>query len=260
MFVFAKVIGFLLNPFNLLIWGLLGSVYCIYHERYSYAKKGLFVALLYLTFLGYVPLANWSLRQWENRSDQWIEAIDFNKVYGLVVLGGSFGNSLTPEERKEIPLNESAERVTKALELAKRYPHLKIIFSGASADIFPKGWSEAEMAKRFFVEQGIDASRLILDNKARNTQENVKEIKSVFLSQTNSEKTNWVLITSASHMPRAYQVFKKQGIEVKVLPVDYQTDLSGSWLGFDVVEGYHQWNILVHEILGSVWYKVNGWI
>ena len=57
---------------------------------------------------------------------------------GVIVLGGVIAEDVSAA-RGATALNESAERVTVAVELARRYPKLRIIFSGGTnALIFDK--------------------------------------------------------------------------------------------------------------------------
>ena len=90
---------------------------------------------------------------------------------GIVVLGGSLSPHVSPA-RNEVALNEAAERLTVAAELALRYPDARILFSGGSgALIFGEG-AEAEFAVRVFESFGIPRRRVILEDRSRNTLEN----------------------------------------------------------------------------------------
>ena len=51
---------------------------------------------------------------------------------GIVVLGGAISPALSLA-RGAVALNDAAERITAAVELARRYPNARIIFSGGTA-------------------------------------------------------------------------------------------------------------------------------
>ncbi len=70
--------------------------------------------------------------------------------------------------------------------------------------------------------QGVRSDNLIFENKSRNTFENIIYSKDII--KTN--KGTWGLITSASHMPRSYFGFKKQGLILEPISVDYRTGTS----------------------------------
>ena len=72
---------------------------------------------------------------------------------GVIVLGGVIG----PERsivRGQISLDDAAERVTAAVELARKYPNLRLVFAGGNASVFG-GPSEADFATLFFESFGV---------------------------------------------------------------------------------------------------------
>jgi uncharacterized SAM-binding protein YcdF (DUF218 family) len=174
------------------------------------------------------------------------------QLTGVIVLGGSFNSGLQSKERNEVSLNNSAERLTKILEIYKKNPRLLILFSGFSGELKPQGWSESDMAKKFFLDQGVKIDNLIFENQSRNTFENIKYSKDIITNY----KGIWGLITSANHMPRAFFTFKKQGLILEPISVDYKTGTSRMfWINFDISSGLSNWNIIFHELIGIAYYK-----
>src|SRR5262249_4377809 len=138
---------------------------------------------------------------------------------GLVVLGGA----VTPDVsalRNEVALNEAAERMTVAVELVRKYPQARLLFSGGNGELFASGATEAEVALRLFESLGVPRERILLEDRSRNTVENAVFSKSIVNPQPGER---WVLVTSAYHMPRAVGVFRKAGFAVEAFPVDYRT-------------------------------------
>jgi uncharacterized SAM-binding protein YcdF (DUF218 family) len=171
------------------------------------------------------------------------------------VLGGSFNSGLESKERNEVSLNSSAERLTKALEIYKKNPKLLILFSGFSEELKPQGWSESDMAKKFFLDQGVKLDNLIFENQSRNTFENIKYSKDIIANY----KGTWGLITSASHMPRSFFTFKKQSLILEPINVDYKTGTSRMfWINFDISSGLSNWRIILHELIGISYYKITN--
>jgi uncharacterized SAM-binding protein YcdF (DUF218 family) len=67
------------------------------------------------------------------------------------------------------------------------------------------------------------------------------------------------LITSASHMPRSYYTFKRQGLILEPIIVDYQTGSSPTfWINFDIRKGLVNWKLILHEIVGISYYKITS--
>jgi uncharacterized SAM-binding protein YcdF (DUF218 family) len=173
----------------------------------------------------------------------------------VVVLGGSFEKGSESKERNEVFINSSAERLTKALEIYKKNPRVFILFSGFSNAIKPQGWSESDMAKKFFLDQGVRIDNLIFENQSRNTFENIKYSKDIIANY----KGTWGLVTSAHQMPRSFFAFKKQGLILEPINVDYKTGTNRMfWINFDISSGLSNWSIIFHEFIGIAYYKVTN--
>jgi uncharacterized SAM-binding protein YcdF (DUF218 family) len=253
-FYIAKVANFLLNPLYILFFFLLVLVFLL---LFTNSKKIIIVSAKLLLFLflffGYTPLSNFLLSKIEDFIKP--SRYPIQQLTGIIILGGSFGLELESKERSEILLNDSAERLTKALEIYKKNPKVLIFFSGYSNKLKPTGWNESDIAKKFFLDQGIRFENLIFENKSRNTFENIKYSKDIIANY----KGTWGLITSASHMPRSYFGFKRQGLILEPISVDYKTGTSSEfWINFDIQKGLENWNAIFHEIVGISYYKITN--
>ena len=111
------------------------------------------------------------------------------------------------------------------------------------------------MAKKFFLDQGVRVDSLIFENQSRNTFENIQYSKNIITNY----KGTWGLITSANHMPRSYFAFKKQGLILEPISVDYKTGTSRMfWMNFNISLGLRDWNIILHELIGITYYKITN--
>ena len=253
-FYISKVFNYLLEPLYILSFFLLILILLVLFTNYK--KITIFSAKLLLIlflFFGYTPLSNFLL----NKLEDFIKPSKYpvQQLKGVVVLGGSFNSGLQSKERNEVLLNSSAERLTKVLEIYNKNPKIFILFSGFSGELKPQGWSEYDMAKKFFLEQGVRSENLIFENKSRNTFENINYSKDIIKNY----KGTWGLTTSASHMPRSYFGFKRQGLILEPISVDYRTGTSTIfWINFDIKKGLENWNIILHELVGISYYKITG--
>jgi uncharacterized SAM-binding protein YcdF (DUF218 family) len=253
-FYIAKVINYLLEPLYILSFFLIVLIILLLFTNFK--KLTIFFAkflLIVFLFFGYTPFSNFLL----NKIEDFIKPSKYpvQQLTGVIILGGSFDLELESKERNEVLLNSAAERLTKALEIYKKNPRLLILFSGASNKIKPIGWNESDMAKKFFLEQGVRVDNLIFENKSRNTFENISYSKDII----KNNKGTWGLITSASHMPRSYFGFKKQGLILEPLIADYRTGTSSIfWINFDIRKGLENWRLLFREIAGVSYYKITG--
>jgi uncharacterized SAM-binding protein YcdF (DUF218 family) len=253
-FYLSKIFNFFINPLHILFLVILIKLFIIFFIQ-SKKLVILFSKLFLILFLffGYSPLSNFLL----SKIEDYIQPSKYpiQQLTGVVVLGGSFDTGTESKERNQVFLNNSAERLTKALEIYKKNPRILILFSGFSNKLEPQSWSESDMAKKFFLEQGVRIDNLIFENQSKNTFENIKNSKDIIANH----KGTWGLITSANHMPRSFFTFKKNGLILEPISVDYKTGTSRMfWINFDITSSIINWNIIFHELIGIAYYKVTN--
>ena len=250
-FYLSKILTFFINPLHILFLIILIQLFIIFFIESK--KLVIFFSKLFLilfVFFGYIPLSNFLL----SKIEDYIQPSKYpvQQLTGIVLLGGSFNSGLESKERNEVFINSSAERLTKALEIYKKNPRLLILFSGFSNVLKPQGWSESDMAKKFFLDQGVKLDNLIFEKQSTNTFENVKYSKDIIASF----KGTWGLVTSAYHMPRSFFAFKKEDLILEPISVDYKTGTSRMfWINFDISLGLRNWSIILHELIGIAYYK-----
>ncbi|MBU3616659.1 YdcF family protein [Polynucleobacter sp. JS-Polo-80-F4] len=262
-FILSKVVQFLIEPLNwVLLFTLLALVFLSLRKPHL-CKRFLVLALIDLVLVGWLPASEVFLRALEDAVPKTeISKVATSDLGGIIILGGAIEDGEIAIDRGEVSIYSSAERVTKAFELIRKNPGLPYIFSGSSGRIIPKGMSESEAFKRLVQEQGLNEEQAHYENQSRNTYENALYLKPMIidfgLKTESTEQKPWLLITSASHMLRSEKVFQKQGIKVIPVPVDYQTAHRLQWTSFDLTDGAHNWNTLVHEIVGLFAYWITG--
>ena len=92
--------------------------------------------------------------------------------------------------------------------LAKRYPGAKLVFTGGSGAIEQGVSNEAEYARILLEQLGLPPDRVVFETTSRTTWENAVNTYALVKPQPSE---SWILLTSASHMPRAVGVFRKLG-------------------------------------------------
>lgn len=250
-FVFSKSLAFILTPSNLLlIIGLLGLILMLLRRW----KSGLYLltfAVLGVALAGWSPLGPALLMTLEDRFPKQ-EAP--STITGIVMLGGAVDIHIT-EARGSEAWNDQAERITAVAELANKFPNARIILSGGPGH--PDTISESSIARQALISMGISETRLELETKSRNTCENASESA---ISAKPASTDTWLLITSASHMPRAVACFRAANFLVLPFPVDYHTrgreDFSR--VQESVAKGLSQVDLAAHEWIGLVTYRLAG--
>lgn len=145
-------------------------------------------------------------------------------VAGIVVLGGSV-DWRVGEDRGQLTLDGAGERMLAALALARRYPEAQLVFTGLFEDALETEWRSDDGLGLLFepVLRGRDVAYL---GEARSTYE--EALLAVERIQPGAG-ANWLLVTSALHMPRAIGTFRTIGWSMTPVPVDYRSPATWQW-------------------------------
>jgi len=247
LFIIAKLVGFLIRIES---WGVvsIGVIWIsLVLGRQRIARAVSLFLLLCLTALSIFPVGDIALRQLEKVYSQ---AETPHQVDGIVVLGGS--EDVTASVYWSQPqLNGGADRIIAAMALAQKFPEARVILTGGSGrlrDANGISLSEAEIARQIFKNQGLDLSRVYLESSSRNTAENARA--SLKIAQPVAGDV-WVLITSAFHMPRSMQTFRKVGWQdLTPYPVDFRTRGFVDGMGWNLLHNISLLNTAISELVG----------
>jgi uncharacterized SAM-binding protein YcdF (DUF218 family) len=249
---FSKLFGFLVTASNLLlVAGLLGAL-ALLLRWYRIGQALLWTAVIGFVLIGFGPFDNILMRPLEDRFPR---PADVSEPTGIIVLGGAI-SSFTSITRNAIALSQEGERLSEAAALAHRYPKAMLVFSGATFGGEPT--TEASIAQRFFVELGIEASRILLETRSLSTAENAAFTRELIMPQPGQR---WLLVTSASHMPRAVGAFRRVGFPVIPYPVGYTTSgLASDYSSIqpDASGGLVRADVALHEWIGLFAYWLTG--
>lgn len=218
-YALGKLAWLALRPSNLLLLLALAGLLGCWRRRRPWAARLLAGSALALAFCILFPVGQWLIVPLENRFPR-LPALP-EGVAGVVFLGGSVDGPVT--RARGIPsFGDTMERFAAIPELARRLPGVPFFFTGGTAWRAREGsWPEAEVIRRFLEAQGLPEGRVTLEDRARSTRENA------LLTQALAKPLpgqRWLLVTSASHMPRAVGTFRQAGWPgVEAWPVDYRT-------------------------------------
>jgi uncharacterized SAM-binding protein YcdF (DUF218 family) len=253
VFWLPKLLDIIERPLDWVLFLLIASLLLAWRRRARAARRTMVAATLLLAFVGVVAVPQVILQQLEDAYPP--TARSPAEFEGLLVPGGGLDGGQRPFERGQTSLNEAAERVTIAVALARRFPHLKVVLTGYGGVGEPAQLSEAAGTKKFFEEQGVSTAHLLVEPSARNTAENAENARA--LPGVDPSKP-WLLVTSAWSMPRALLAFRKAGWNVEPFPVDYRTGTTISYFVYSIADGSAAWSRALHELLGMGWYWVTG--
>ena len=251
-FFLSKILSFLFTP---IVWILGLFIFSFFTKNDKRKRRSLITSLFMLLFFTNTAIYNCFMNLWEVPA---VKDMDIHEIYDAgIVLGGVISYDPTMDK---VQFLQASDRLMHAIDLYKKGIIGKIIFVGGSGSLIHPEFQEAVHVKKYLITVGIPDSNIIIESESKNTHENAMNIKPVLDKQF--PKGNFMLITSAFHMRRSLGCFKVAGI--KVTP--YSTDrMSGPWrwdLDFLIVPHVsvmESWDVLLHEWLGEIMYKLAGY-
>ncbi|MFB3925384.1 MAG: YdcF family protein [Syntrophales bacterium] len=170
----------------------------------------------------------------------------------IVVLGA--GHVSDPYLPATSQLSDTATlRLIEAVRIYRELPGCKLLLSGGK--IFDPA-SEAEVMASVARTLGINPEDIVLEAKSRNTEDQAKIIPSIVGRDT------FILVTSASHMPRAMALFKKSGVSPLPAPAGYTVKRSQGTIhpggAFLATESLAKSETAFYEYAAILWAKIRG--
>jgi uncharacterized SAM-binding protein YcdF (DUF218 family) len=253
-FYLSKILGFCLQPSALLLILLIAGTALLATRHYKTGWRLVLASTALLFVGGLLPLGTWLILPLEERFAR--ADLSGRPIDGIVVLGGMEDPRISAA-RHAHALNEAAERLTETAVLARRFPKAKIVVTSGAVEIVSAPDVGTDAIEVVLRDLGIGEDRLLREREARDTWENAAKSKALVGPKPGER---WLLVTSASHMPRAMGAFRKAGFAVEPWPVDYRTTgwRDVSRLMESPAEGLLRLELAVHEWLGLIAYRLTG--
>lgn len=250
-FILSKIIWFIVKPSNFISFILL-SGFCVFLRKPNAGRKLIYIGLALLLFSSLDFIPHYLMLLLENRISQ--GAIS-DKIDGIIILSGMVDKDAS--RSGSIELTEQADRIVEGVVLARRFPCAKLIITGSSGELtYGRKFIEADYLGTLAILLGVEEDRILVERNARNTHEHALELSKIL-----SKEQDFILITSAFHMPRSYGCFRKEGFKTIPYPVDYTTKVNlFKNISMDTflpkLENLNVLNIAVHEWLGLFIYRL----
>jgi uncharacterized SAM-binding protein YcdF (DUF218 family) len=257
MYVLKKIFSRLLFPIPLCIEVLLVGLLLLWFTRKQKAGKivvTLAGVLLFLFSSHFFSIM--LLTPLESRYPALFTApeayapVGLSEVKFVVVLAGGF----SPEAGRPITIQldeSSIARLIEGVRVSKVLNCCKLVLSGGPDSVSSPAQAMAQLAQ----DLGVGRQDMILETQSRDTDDQARVVAAIVGQQP------FILVTEASHMPRAMALFQKRGTHPIADPVDFRarhslaivpdevfpcaTELSGS-------------ERAVYEYLGLAWGKILG--
>lgn len=253
MFLLKKIIGPLMYPLTLCFLVMaVGLVMMWFTRRQKAGKVIVSAGAVLLLLFSYSGFSGLIARPLEYRYPPLVALEGLSEVRWVVVLGG--GAVPDPGQPANSQLvGSSLARLVEGVRIHRALPGTKLVLSGES--VFDPV-SPAELMAQAAELIGVEKDRMVVESRSRDTEEQARLVGRIV------GKEPFVLVTSASHMPRSMALFERQGMRPLAAPADYMVRKGDAGLSpgmfFPGAGSIAMAGIAVHEWVGLAWAKLRG--
>ncbi|MDD3735158.1 MAG: YdcF family protein [Candidatus Pacebacteria bacterium] len=247
MLFFKLIQSFILPSVFTFLLILLGLIF-LFLKKKKIAKILITIGIIFLYIFSITPFSDILILPLENQykipDKNMIDSTD--KL--VLLLGGLVSEDLPISSALS---NSTLKRGVEAtLIYLSRNSQMKIIISGSD----PLGLSldkEGIFVSKLMRDFGIEEEDIILETQSKNTYESAKNLKEILGDD------KFILLTSAYHIPRSMDIFKKQGFDPIAYPCDFQYQGHLSILDFlPDPKNLKKSNLAFHEYFGILFYRL----
>lgn len=242
----------LLLPLPILFLLIVLSVYMSWKKKDKSARIIISIAIGWFLVISTSFIPKLLVSNLENRYKVFsLQSLAGNsKPVNILVLGAGFS-----DDDRFPPNNNLSETA-----LARLCEGIRIhrIIPGSTLITSAKGWeneiSQAEVTAQAAIVLGVDSLRIKMQKKPENTWQEAEQYKQLF-----GDSAQLILVTSASHMPRAIYLFQKEGLHPIAAPANHQIKIGKHkrfWDWLPSIGNIIRMEFAFHEYIGLVWAKV----
>ncbi len=244
-FLLKKFVTFFVEPLGLVLTLLAIGLYFLYVKKYHLSKPILSGAFSLLLLFSYPPFANFLVQNLENQ----YQKFDYKTNVKYIHVLGS-GHTTDPSQPISSQISSTGtKRVLEGVIIHKNMPHSKIIFTGCEGNT---NTTNAVMNAKLAHALGVDYKDMIINGKPVDTKEETLFTKSLV------GDAPFVLVTSATHMPRAVMLFRSLGMHPIPAPTNYYKSEFRGYLRTPNSFSFYISTVAVHEYLGILWEKLKS--
>jgi uncharacterized SAM-binding protein YcdF (DUF218 family) len=253
LFVLKKIITLAIYPLSLCLTALVVGLFFIWFtRRQKLGKIIVTIGVVVLIFFSYGFFSNHLLSSLENEYSPLTDLKEVHGVKWIVVLGGGIVSDPKLPANGQIS-GSSLSRLVEGIRIHNNLKGSKLILSGGAVfDPVPEAKVLADVA----LSLGVGEENILLESVSKDTEDQAQNIQKIVKLHENER---FVLVTSASHMPRAVALFRSFGMQPIPAPIDFWVkNQSGiNPMGFfPSSSGLRKMERVFHEYLGLAWAKL----
>ena len=208
-----SILGSLINPSSLFILMCSVSVLLFLIKKYRDALRSFLVAMIFFVLVSTPFIPDLLVSHLENQYDPLIYSeLDTSSHYNILVLGAGFSYDKDLSAKNQLNLN-TLGRLTEGILIFSQLPNSTLVVSG------PKSCttvSQAEVACRAAVSLGVKPGNIITLDETFHTLS-----EAIAYRNLNRGRDKLILVTNATHMPRAMFLFQRSGLHPIPAPTNF---------------------------------------
>jgi len=243
-FFLKKVISFFIEPYGLIFLFFVFGIYLLLKNKNYYAKLSLLVAFFLYLLFAYPIFSNFLVTNLENQYPKYNYLHNIKYIH---ILGA--GHTDDPKQPLSSKLSsDGIKRIIEGILIYKQIPNSKIILTS----YYKYKMLNYPVNVKLAIALGVDKDDIIIGVKQQDTGDEADFTKSIVGNE------EFVLVTSALHMPRAMMLFKSRGLNPIPAPTDFKKTLYYDYFYIFDLDSIKQSSRAVHEYMGILWTKMRG--
>lgn len=247
-----SILAGLLLPLPILFLLFVLSGYLSWKKRHKSARIMLIISIIWFLVISTSFIPKLLISNLENQYKVFSlkSLIRNSKPVNILVLGAGFS-----DDDRFPPNNNLSEtalaRLCEGIRIHRLVPGSTLITSA-------KGWedeiSQAEVTAQAAIVLGVDSAQIKMQKKPETTQQEAQQYKQLF-----GDSAQLILVTSATHMPRAMYLFQKEGLHPIAAPANHLIKIGKHkrfWDWLPSSDNIRKIECAVHEYLGLIWARV----
>ncbi|MCF6330435.1 MAG: YdcF family protein [Sulfurimonas sp.] len=244
-FLLKKLITFFIEPLGLIIILFVFGLWFLFDGKQKLAKQFLSFSFGFLLLFSYPPFSNYLVKKLENQYSKY----DYKTNVKYIHVLGSGHNTDALQPISSNLASSGTKRVLEGIIIHKKIPNSKIIFTGYEGDT---NETNAKMNSMLALALGVDEKNMILNGIPNDTRMEAVYMKSIVGHDP------FVLVTSATHMPRSMLLFESMGMKPIPAPTDFRKNEIITYFKAPNIGALEDSRMAIHEFLGILWAKIRG--
>lgn len=239
-FLLKKFVAFFVEPLGLIFMLFALGLYFLFVDKKGFAKLFLTLSFSFLFLFSYRPFSNILVQNLENMYQKYEYKQEIKYIHVL-------GSGHNVDESQPLSSNISSVGVKRVIEgviIHKNSAGSKLIFTGYAGDT---NISNAQMNANLAIALGVNAGDIIIGKEPKDTKEEALFTKNIVADEP------FVLVTSATHMPRSMKLFESLGLHPIAAPTAFYKEEFDGYLEAPGITNLKNSQMAIHEYIGILW-------